>query len=144
MRLYNSLTNKLEEFVPVKEKELKMYVCGPTVYNYIHIGNARPVIFFDVVKRYFEFLGYKVTYASNITDIDDKIVNKAIENNVTEKDIALKFEEAYFDDCAKLHSKKPDLVPHATDYLEDMANYIQELIDNDYAYKVPSIMCGTE
>ena len=136
MRLYNSLTNKLEDFNTIEEKTLKMYVCGPTVYNFIHIGNARPVIFFDVVKRYFEFLGYKVIYASNITDIDDKIVNKAIENGVTEKDIATQFENAYFEDCKRLHSSKPDLVPHATEYLDDMADYIDELIQKGFAYKV--------
>ena len=136
MRLYNSLTNRLEEFTPIKEKELRMYVCGPTVYNYMHIGNARPVIFFDSVKRYFKYLGYNVVYASNITDIDDKIVNRAIEQNTTEKDIANTYEQAYFEDCKKLNSEKPDLVPHATDYLDDMANFIEKLIEKGYAYKV--------
>ena len=77
LMLYNSLTNKLEEFKPIEENKVRMYVCGPTVYNYIHIGNARPVIFYDMLRRYLEFLGYEVTYASNITDVDDKIIAKA-------------------------------------------------------------------
>ena len=79
IKVYNSLTNKVEDFVPLKENEISMYVCGPTVYNHMHIGNARPVIFFDTVKRFFEYIGYKVTMVSNFTDIDDKIIKKAID-----------------------------------------------------------------
>ena len=86
MKLYNTLTNKKETFKPNKENELTMYVCGPTVYNYIHIGNARPVVFFDVVRRYFSYLGYKVKYASNITDIDDRIITEAMKLKITEKE----------------------------------------------------------
>lgn len=136
LRFYNSLTNKVEEFIPNNEKEVKMYVCGPTVYNYIHIGNARPVVFYDLVKRYLEFLGYKVTYASNITDVDDKIINKAIEENKTEKEIASFYENAYFDAVNKLGSKRPDLVPHATDYINEMQTFIQSLEEKGYAYNV--------
>ena len=87
MKIYNSLTDKKEEFKTINEGKVNMYVCGPTVYNFIHIGNARPVVFFDIVKRYLTYKGYKVTYASNITDVDDKIINRAIEENVSEKDI---------------------------------------------------------
>ena len=85
LMIYNSLTNKLEEFKPQNGNKVNMYVCGPTVYNYIHIGNARPVIFYDMLRRYLTFLGYDVTYASNITDVDDKIINQAIKENKTEK-----------------------------------------------------------
>ncbi len=134
--LYNSLTNKKEEFIPVNGKKVNMYVCGPTVYNYIHIGNARPVIFYDMLKRYLEFSGYDVTYASNITDIDDKIINKAIEENKSEKEVATFFEKAFFEAVERVGSKKPDLIPHATDYIDQMIDFIQKLIDAGFAYNV--------
>ncbi len=136
LQFYNSLTNKLEDFKPLNGNKVKMYVCGPTVYNYIHIGNARPVVFYDMVKRYLEFRGYEVTYASNITDIDDKIINKAIAENKTEKEIASFYEAAYFEDCKRLGSKKPDIIPHATDYIGDMLGFIDELVEKGYAYNV--------
>lgn len=135
LMLYNSLSNKIEEFKPINGNKVNMYVCGPTVYNYIHIGNARPVIFYDMLKRYLEFLGYDVTYASNITDVDDKIINKAIEENKTEHEIASFYENAFFDAVKMVGSKKPDLVPHATDYIEQMIKFIQNLIDAGYAYE---------
>lgn len=135
LMLYNSLSNKIEEFKPINGNKVNMYVCGPTVYNYIHIGNARPVIFYDMLKRYLEFLGYEVTYASNITDVDDKIINKAIEENKTEHEIASFYENAFFDAVKMVGSKKPDLVPHATDYIEQMIKFIQDLIDAGYAYE---------
>ena len=132
--IYNSLTNKLEEFKPINGNKVNMYVCGPTVYGYIHIGNARPVIFYDMLRRYLTFLGYDVTYASNITDIDDKIINKAIEEKKTEKEIAKFYEDAYWDSVSMVGSKKPDLIPHATEYIGEMIDFIQELINKDYAY----------
>ena len=132
--IYNSLTNKLEEFKPINGNKVNMYVCGPTVYGYIHIGNARPVIFYDMLRRYLTFLGYDVTYASNITDIDDKIINKAIEEKKTEKKIAKFYEDAYWDSVSMVGSKKPDLIPHATEYIGEMIDFIQELINKDYAY----------
>ncbi|MBR6071434.1 MAG: cysteine--tRNA ligase [Acholeplasmatales bacterium] len=134
--IYNSLSNKLEEFKPINGNKVNMYVCGPTVYNYIHIGNARPVIFYDMMKRYLEFLGYDVTYASNITDVDDKIINKAIETGKTEKEIATFYENAYFDAVKKVGSNKPDLIPHATDYINEMTSFIDELVKNGNAYNV--------
>ena len=85
IKVYNSLTNKIENFVPLKENEISMYVCGPTVYNHIHLGNARPVIFFDTMKRFFEYIGYQVKMVSNFTDIDDKIIKKALEEKKTEE-----------------------------------------------------------
>ena len=136
LKIYNSLSNKIEEFIPNKENVVNMYVCGPTVYNYIHIGNARPVIFYDMLRRYLEFSGYKVNYASNITDVDDKIINKALEQNKTESDIAKFFEEAYWSSVAKVGSKKPDMIPHATEYINEMIDFINELIEKGYAYNV--------
>ncbi len=135
LRIYNSLTNKIEEFIPSQKGVVNMYVCGPTVYNYIHIGNARPVIFYDMVKNYLEFSGYKVNYASNITDVDDKIINKAIENNKTEEEIAKYYEDAYFKSVELVGSNKPDYIPHATKYIPDMINFINELIKEGYAYE---------
>ena len=134
MKIYNSLSDKKEDFITLKKNKVNMYVCGPTVYNYIHIGNARPVVFFDIVKRYLEYKGYEVTYASNITDVDDKIINRAIEEKVSEKEIVDKFAGQYFTDCANLGSKKPDITPYATDYLNQMISYIKNLEDNGYAY----------
>lgn len=136
LKIYNSLSNKIEEFKPIHEGKVNMYVCGPTVYNYIHIGNARPVVFYDMLKNYLEFIGYEVTYASNITDVDDKIINEAIKQDKTEKEIAKYYEEAYFEAARLVGSKRPDEVPHATDYIEEMINFIQELIDKGYAYEV--------
>ena len=132
--IYNSLTNKMEEFKPINGNKVNMYVCGPTVYGYIHIGNARPVIFYDMLRRYLSFSGYDVTYASNITDVDDKIINKAIEGNTTEKAVAGMFEDAYWESVKKVGSNKPDLIPHATEYIKEMIELIQDLIDKGYAY----------
>jgi len=134
LRFYNSLTNKVEEFIPQNGKKVNMYVCGPTVYNYIHIGNARPVIFYDMMKRYLEFLGYEVTYASNITDVDDKIINKALEQGKTEEEIAKFYEEQYWNAVEMVGSRKPDLIPHATAYIPEMISFINDLIKDGYAY----------
>ena len=134
--LYNSLTNKLEEFKPIHGNKVNMYVCGPTVYNFIHIGNARPVIFYDMLRRYLTFTGYDVTYASNITDIDDKIINKAIDLGKSEKEVAGFYEDAYFKACEMVGSRRPDLVPHATEYIGEMIEFIEKLIEEGYAYKV--------
>ncbi len=136
LRIYNSLTNKLEEFKSIEDKKVNMYVCGPTVYNYIHIGNARPVIFFDTLKRYLEFLGYEVVYASNITDVDDKIINKALEENKTEKEIAERYADVYFKNVNDLGAKKPNYTPHATAYIEKMIEFISDLKEKGYTYEV--------
>ncbi len=136
MKIYNTLNNKKEDFKEIKEKEIKMYVCGPTVYNFPHIGNYRPTIFFDTVKRYFNFLGYKVIYASNVTDIDDKIIDKAIEQNKTEKEIAEFYKKEYFLGAKKLNCLDLDYIPHATEYINDMIEFIKTLIDLGYAYNV--------
>lgn len=135
LMLYNSLSNKLEEFIPGDKNNVKMYVCGPTVYDYIHIGNGRPIVFYDMLRNYLEFIGYKVTYVSNITDIDDKIIAKAIASNVSEAEIAKKYEDAYFEAYDKLGSKRPNLTPHATEYIPQMVDFIDELKKKGYAYQ---------
>ncbi len=135
LMIYNSLSNKIEEFIPEDKNNVKMYVCGPTVYSDIHIGNGRPVVFYDMLRNYLEFIGYHVTYASNITDVDDKIINNAIKNNVSESEYAKKYEKLYFEAYEKLGSRKPDLIPHATEYIPDMIEFINELLEKGYAYQ---------
>ena len=137
IKIYNTMTRKVEEFVPLKEKEVSMYVCGPTVYNYIHIGNARPAIVFDTVRRYFEYRGYKVKYVQNFTDVDDKIIKRANEEGVTSKEIARKYIEAYFEDTKKVNLKEEGMIrPRATEYIDEMQEIIKKLISEGYAYEV--------
>ncbi len=136
IKIYNTLTGHLDEFKPLKENEVSMYVCGPTVYNYIHIGNARPAIFFDTVRRYLEYRGYKVTYVQNFTDVDDKMINKANIENVSIKEIAERYIKAYFEDTSKLNLKEDGMIrPRATDNIDEMIKIIQALIDKGYAYE---------
>ena len=136
LMIYNSLTNKLEEFKTHTKGVVNMYVCGPTVYNYPHIGNARPVVFYDMLKNYLTYIGYKVNYASNVTDVDDKIINKALAEGLTEKEIATRYENAYFNNCESLGASKPDFIPHATDYIDDMVSAIDTLVKSGYAYNI--------
>ena len=136
IKIYNTLTRKLEEFKPVKEKEVSMYVCGPTVYNYIHIGNARPAIFFDTVRRYFEYRGYKVKYVQNFTDVDDKIIKRANEEGISSSEVAQKYIKAYFEDTAKVNLKEDGMVrPKATEHIGEMIKIIKSLIEKGYAYE---------
>ena len=136
IKIYNTLTRKLEEFKPVKEGEVSMYVCGPTVYNYIHIGNARPAIFFDTVRRYFEFRGYKVTYVSNFTDVDDKIIKRANEEGISCEEVAAKYIKAYFEDTAKVNLKEEGMIrPKATEHIGGMIKLIKSLIEEGHAYE---------
>lgn len=136
MRIYNSLTDKLEEFKPIKEGQLSMYVCGPTVYNYVHIGNMRPAITFDMVRNYLEYLGYKVTYASNFTDINPKIIKAAEELGITEREVANKFIAAYLKDLEDYQCGKIDIHPTVLENLDNIYTFIQELIKKGYAYEV--------
>ena len=136
MKIYNSLTNKKEDFVPIEKGKVSMYVCGPTVYNYVHIGNMRPPITFDMVYKYFKYLGYKVTYASNFTDINEKITNAAIEQNITEREIANKYIEAYLNDLKNYNCSDIDYRPRVIDNLDNIFNFIEALIKKDYAYVV--------
>ncbi|NLN50770.1 MAG: cysteine--tRNA ligase [Acholeplasmataceae bacterium] len=135
MKIYNSLTNQKEDFVSQKKNHLSMYVCGPTVYNYIHIGNARPVVFFDVVRRYFEYLGYQVNYVSNITDIDDKIILEAEKLKISETKLTTYFTEQFIKDTLSLGSLLPSKMPKATEYVIEMIFYINDLIEKSYAYQ---------
>lgn len=136
IKIYNRREGKLETFKPFKEGEVSMYVCGPTVYNYIHIGNARPAIFFDTVRRYFEFRGYKVKYVQNFTDVDDKMIKKANEEGVDLKDIAKKYIDAYFEDTSKINLKEEGMIrPKATDNIKEMIEIIETLIEKGNAYE---------
>jgi len=136
IKIYNTLTKKLEEFIPIEPGKVKMYVCGPTVYNYIHIGNARPAIFFDTVRRYFEYRDYKVTYVQNFTDVDDKMIEKANSEGVTVKDIADKYISAYLEDTKKVNLKEEGMIrPKATDHIKEMIKSINILISKEYAYE---------
>jgi len=136
IKLYNSLTNKLEEFKPIKDGEVSMYVCGPTVYNHIHIGNSRPVVFFDTVARFFKYMGYKVTYVSNFTDIDDKIIKKAIEEGVTEKEISEKYIKAISRTYKRLNCLPHDKNPKVTENIDSIISFIDEMVKNGGAYAV--------
>ena len=136
IRLYNSKTLQVEDFKPIKEGHVDMYVCGPTVYNYAHIGNARPMIVFDVLKRLFEAEGYTVTYVSNFTDVDDKIINKAIEENTTEDVIAARYIAAYQDVRKALNTELPDITPRVTETMDEIIAFIKELVDKGNAYEV--------
>ncbi|MFA7056029.1 MAG: cysteine--tRNA ligase [Candidatus Cloacimonadales bacterium] len=136
MKIYNTLTKKKEEFIPNTPKQVKMYACGPTVYNYFHIGNARPFVFFDVVRRYFEYRGFAVTYVQNITDIDDKIINKAIEDNSTFQEVAKKYITAFKEDTEKLGIREPDFQPKASEVIGDIIKLIKQLESQGFAYEV--------
>lgn len=134
IRFYNSLTNKIETFIPIKENEVSIYVCGPTVYNDPHIGNMRPVVFFDAIRKFLESVGYDVKYVSNYTDVDDKIINKALSEGVSEKEIASRYIKAYEDCLEKLNVKKATLNPKVTDYIPQIIDYIDNLLTKGYAY----------
>ena len=134
LKVYNTLTRKKEEFKTSKDNLVKMYVCGPTVYNYISIGNARPIIVFDMVRNYFRYLGFDVYFVQNITDIEDKIINKAKQENVDFKVITNRYIKAFREDLEKLEIGGIDKTPLATEMLEEIIDIIQKIIDNGYAY----------
>ena len=134
MQVYNTLSKRKEKFVPLEEGKVKMYVCGPTVYNFIHIGNARPMIVFDTVRRYFEYKGYDVNFVSNFTDVDDKIIKKAIEEGTTSDVISKRFIEECKKDMAGMNVKPATKHPLATEEIDGMIEMIQKLIDDGFAY----------
>lgn len=136
MKLYNTLTRKKEEFIPLVPNEVKMYSCGPTVYNYFHVGNARPFIIFDVLRNFLEFRGYKVTFVQNFTDIDDKLIKKANEENITVKDVAEKYIKEYYVDAHGLRINDPTYSPRATEYIDDILNLIKTLVEKGFAYEI--------
>lgn len=135
MRLYNTLTRKKEEFVPIEKGKVRMYVCGPTVYNYIHIGNARPMIIFDTVRRFFEYKGYEVNYVSNFTDVDDKIIKKAVEEGVSAQEISERYIKAVLEDMQELNIKPATKNPKATEEIDGMIDMISTLIEKGHAYE---------
>ncbi|UYZ22155.1 cysteine--tRNA ligase [Mesobacillus jeotgali] len=135
IKIYNTLTRNKEEFIPLEEGKVKMYVCGPTVYNYIHIGNARPAIVFDTVRRYLEFRGYDVQYVSNFTDVDDKLIKAANELGEDVPTIAQRFIDAYFEDVHALGCKKADAHPRVTETMDLIIDFISALIEKGFAYE---------
>jgi cysteinyl-tRNA synthetase len=136
VRIYNTLTNSIEELKTIEEKKLKLYVCGPTVYNYIHIGNVRPLVVFDILARYFEYKDFEVNYVQNFTDIDDKIIKRANEEGVTEEEVTKKYIEAFHEDTSKLNLLKNINRPKVTENIPEIIDIIQKLIDNGYAYSI--------
>lgn len=136
MRIYNTLTRKKEEFVPMDKDNVKMYSCGPTVYDYFHIGNARPFIIFDTMRRYLEYIGYKVTFVQNFTDIDDKMIKRANEEGITVKELGDRFVAEYYKDAESIGVKKASVHPKATENIDAIIDIVKKLVDNGYAYAV--------
>lgn len=136
MKVYNTMTGKKEEFIPIDDKEIKIYVCGPTVYNYFHIGNARPFVVFDTLRRYLEFTGKNVKFVQNFTDVDDKIINRAKEEGMTAGEVSEKYIEEYFKDAKALNVKKATVHPKVTENIDDIIAFVKTLIDKGYAYEI--------
>lgn len=135
MKVYNTLTRQKEELVPITPGEVKMYACGPTVYNYIHIGNARPLCIFDILRRYLEYRGYKVKFVQNFTDIDDKIIKRANEEGVEFSDVSEKYIDEFWKDAKGLNVRQANVHPKATENIDNIINIISTLIDKGYAYE---------
>ena len=135
MKLYNTMTNKIEEFKTIEENKVKMYVCGPTVYNYIHLGNARPIVVFDTLARYFKYKGMEVDYVQNFTDVDDKIINKSIEEGISASEVSEKYIKCFFEDINSLNILESVKRPKVTENMEEIIEIIQKLIDNGFAYE---------
>lgn len=136
IKLYNTLTRKKEIFKPLEEKKVKMYVCGPTTYNYIHLGNARPVVVFDTIRRYFEYKGYQVTFIQNFTDIDDKIINQAKKEGIEPLKLSAKYIEEYFKDADALNVKRANVHPKVSEHITDIIEMIKNIINNGFAYEL--------
>ncbi|KEI05053.1 cysteine--tRNA ligase [Clostridium botulinum] len=136
MKLFNTMTRQKEEFKPIKDGEVSMYVCGPTVYNYFHIGNGRTFLVFDTIRRYFEYKGYKVNFIQNFTDIDDKMIKKANEENITVKELGDRFIDEYYKDADGLNIKRATANPRATEFMNEIISFVKDLIDEEYAYEV--------
>lgn len=135
MKLYNTMTNKIEEFKTIEENKVKMYVCGPTVYNYIHLGNARPIVVFDTLARYFKYKGMEVNYVQNFTDVDDKIINKSMEEGTSASEVSEKYIKYFFEDISKLNILESVKRPKVTENMAEIIEIIQKLIDNGFAYE---------
>ena len=136
MKIYNTLTRKKEEFVPMEEGKVKMYVCGPTVYNFFHIGNARPFVVFDTMRKYLEYRGNEVTFVQNFTDVDDKIINKAREEGRTAPEVSEQYIDEYYKDAAAINVKKATVHPKVSETIEDIIAFVQDLVDKGFAYEI--------
>ncbi|MGN0710273.1 MAG: cysteine--tRNA ligase [Anaerovoracaceae bacterium] len=136
MKIYNTLTRKKEEFVPIDKSEIKIYVCGPTVYNYFHIGNARPFVVFDTLRKYLEYRGNNVKFVQNFTDVDDKIINKAREEGISAGEVSEKYIAEYYKDAAALNVKPATVHPKVTETMDDIIKFVADLIEKGYAYEV--------
>ena len=136
MKLFNSMSMQKEEFKPIEEGKVRMYACGPTVYNYIHVGNARPLIMFDVLRRYLEYRGYEVTFVQNFTDVDDKIIKRANEESISSKEVAEKYIGEYYKDVSGLGVREATIHPKATENIEQIINMVKTLMEKGYAYEV--------
>lgn len=136
MKIYNTLTRKKDEFIPIDENEIKIYVCGPTVYNYFHIGNARPFVVFDTLRKYLKYRGKNVKFVQNFTDVDDKIINKAREEGVKAGEVSEKYIEEYYKDAKALNVEKASVHPKVTENMEEIITFVQGLVDKGYAYEV--------
>ena len=136
MKVYNTMTRRKEEFVPQEEGKVKMYVCGPTVYNFFHIGNARPFVVFDTLRKYLKYRGYDVTFVQNFTDVDDKIINRAREEGITAPEVSDKYIEEYFKDAGAINVTPADVHPRVSETMDDIIQFVQDLIDLGYAYEV--------
>ncbi len=136
MKVYNTLHKQKEDFVPVEPGKVKLYVCGPTTYNYIHLGNARPIVAFDIIRRYFLYRGYEVTYVQNFTDVDDKIIKRAHEENMEPSALAKKYIEAYFEDADQLKVMRADIHPKVTEHMKEIIAMVRGIIECGLAYEV--------
>jgi len=136
LRFYNTLTKKIDEFKPLNPPNVTMYICGPTVYDFFHVGNARTFVLADVIRKYLEYKGFKVKFAMNLTDIDDKIIKKSNEENISINDIAKKYTDAFFEDLERLKIKGATLYPKATEHLETIIKMIESLVEKGFAYNV--------
>ena len=136
MKIYNTLTRRKEEFVPITPGKVSMYVCGPTVYNYFHIGNARPFVLFDTLRRYFEYRGNTVTFVQNITDIDDKMIRRANEEGITVQALGERYTEAYFEDAKALGIRPATVHPKATEHIPQIIELVTSLMEKGFAYAV--------
>ena len=136
MKLFNTMTMKKEDFIPLEEGKVKMYACGPTVYNFIHVGNARPLIMFDALRRYFEYRGYDVTFVQNFTDVDDKIINRANEEGITSQEVSEKYIQEFFTDAKGLGVREATVHPKATENMQEIIDIVTTLIEKGYAYEV--------
>ncbi|MBU2559911.1 class I tRNA ligase family protein, partial [archaeon] len=135
MLIYNTLSRKKEEFAPLREGEVKIYTCGPTVYDFAHIGNFRAYVFQDVFKRYLKYRGFNVTHVMNITDVDDKTIRNSKRGGVTLGELTKHYESAFFEDLEALNIEKPDITPRATEHIADMVHVIEGLIEKGFAYR---------